>query len=180
MGRPSLATGGGFRLLLVGHFEGLDSECGAAWRLAGRPVVRHSRGAGVHAGVADCSGISETRRPVDVDSRRSVFTWVPQRLGDRRRLIVGLLGIDGTRLVASEALRSVGHLGTDNTQMQFLTKLAPASGIAAPARENLAAFGRKRRKQGSKDYWPRPRNPDSLITIRVVCVDRRCSTIWRF
>ena len=35
MGRPSLAPGIYFRLLLVGYFEGLDSERGIAWR-AGR------------------------------------------------------------------------------------------------------------------------------------------------
>ena len=32
MGRPSLPPGRYFRLLLVGYFEGLDSERGIAWR----------------------------------------------------------------------------------------------------------------------------------------------------
>ena len=32
MGRPSLAPGRYFRLLLVGYFEGLDSERAIAWR----------------------------------------------------------------------------------------------------------------------------------------------------
>ena len=32
MGRPSLAPGRYFRLLLVGYFEGIDSERGIAWR----------------------------------------------------------------------------------------------------------------------------------------------------
>jgi transposase len=34
MGRPSVAPGIYFRLLLVGHFEGIDSERGIAWRAA--------------------------------------------------------------------------------------------------------------------------------------------------
>src|SRR5262245_39684480 len=34
MGRPSLAPGRYFRLLLVGYFEGIDSERGIAWRAA--------------------------------------------------------------------------------------------------------------------------------------------------
>jgi transposase len=34
MGRPSLAPGQYFRLLLLGYFEGLDSERGIAWRAA--------------------------------------------------------------------------------------------------------------------------------------------------
>src|SRR6266498_3866294 len=34
MGRPSLPPGRYFRLLLLGYFEGLDSERGIAWRTA--------------------------------------------------------------------------------------------------------------------------------------------------
>ena len=33
MGRPSLAPGRHFRLLLLGYFEGPDSERAIAWRL---------------------------------------------------------------------------------------------------------------------------------------------------
>ena len=35
-GRPSLPPGRYFRLLMVGYFEGLDSERGIAWRAAER------------------------------------------------------------------------------------------------------------------------------------------------
>src|SRR5688572_11427239 len=34
MGRPSIAPGVYFRMLLVGYFEGIDSERGIAWRCA--------------------------------------------------------------------------------------------------------------------------------------------------
>ena len=34
MGRPGLAPGNYFRSLLLGFFEGIDSERGIAWRLA--------------------------------------------------------------------------------------------------------------------------------------------------
>lgn len=40
MGRPSLASGRYFRLLLIGYFEGLDSERGIAWRAADSLAVR--------------------------------------------------------------------------------------------------------------------------------------------
>jgi len=33
-GRPSIAPGVYFRALLLGYFEGIDSERGIAWRLA--------------------------------------------------------------------------------------------------------------------------------------------------
>jgi transposase len=39
-GRPGLAPGVYFRLLLVGYFEGLDSERGIAWRAADSLALR--------------------------------------------------------------------------------------------------------------------------------------------
>ncbi len=35
MGRPGLAPGRYFELLLLGYFEGIDSERGIAWRATG-------------------------------------------------------------------------------------------------------------------------------------------------
>ena len=47
MGRPSLAPGQYFRLLLLGYFEGLDSERGIAWRAADSSGVRSFLGLGL-------------------------------------------------------------------------------------------------------------------------------------
>jgi hypothetical protein len=41
MGRPGLPPGIYFRLLLIGYFEGIDSERGIAWRAQGR--AHHER-----------------------------------------------------------------------------------------------------------------------------------------
>src|SRR5882757_5565507 len=40
MGRPGLAPGIYFRLLLVGYFEGIDSERGIAWRTGDSLSIR--------------------------------------------------------------------------------------------------------------------------------------------
>src|SRR3981189_1758746 len=40
MGRPRLAPGRYFRLLLVGYFEGIGSESGIAWRASDSLAVR--------------------------------------------------------------------------------------------------------------------------------------------
>jgi transposase len=40
MGRPSLTPGRYFRLLLLGYFEGIDSERGIAWRATDSLAVR--------------------------------------------------------------------------------------------------------------------------------------------
>jgi transposase len=40
MGRPGLEPGRYFRLLLLGYFEGIDSERGIAWRAADSLAIR--------------------------------------------------------------------------------------------------------------------------------------------
>src|SRR6266436_268622 len=78
MGRPGLTPGRYFRLLLVGYFEGLDAERGIAWRAADSLAVRTFLRLGLEEGTPDHSTISRTRRLIDLDTHRAVFTWVQQ------------------------------------------------------------------------------------------------------
>src|SRR5216684_2141137 len=80
MGRPSLLPGRYFRLLLLGYFEGLDSERGIAWRAADSLAVRSFVGLGLDVAAPEHSTISRTRRLIDVETHRAVFTWVQERL----------------------------------------------------------------------------------------------------
>ena len=80
LGRPSLAPGRYFRLLLVGYFEGLDSERGMAWRAADSLGVRSFLGLGLEERAPEHSTISRTRRLIDLETHRDVFTWIQERL----------------------------------------------------------------------------------------------------
>src|SRR5437764_10483714 len=60
MGRPSLAPGRYFRLLLIGYFEGIDSERGIAWRAADSLALRSFLGAGLNE-VDQPSGAGDRR-----------------------------------------------------------------------------------------------------------------------
>ena len=108
MGRPSLAPGRYFRLLLVGYFEGLDSERAIAWRCG-----RFVESAVVPASGArrrrppDHSTISRTRRLLSVETHEAVFTWVLQQLADAGLVRGRTVGIDATTLEANAALRSI-------------------------------------------------------------------------
>ena len=79
-GRPRLTPGIYFRALLVGYFEGIDSERGIAWRAADSLAIRRFLGIAVDEDVPDHSTISRTRRLIDVETHRAVFTWMQQRL----------------------------------------------------------------------------------------------------
>ena len=74
MGRPSLAPGMYFRLLLIGYFEGLDSERGMAWRAADSLELRRFLRIGLDEAPPSRSAGSRTRRLLDVETHREVFT----------------------------------------------------------------------------------------------------------
>ena len=79
MGRPSLAPGVYFRLLLVGYFEGIGSERGIAWRAADSLALREFLGLKLSESPSDHSTISRTRRLIDVATHEAVFDWVLKR-----------------------------------------------------------------------------------------------------
>jgi transposase len=81
MGRPGLTPGIYFRLVLIGYFEGIDSERGIAWRAADSLAFRDFLGVALNEAPPDHSTISRTRRLIDLETHRAVFTWVLQCLG---------------------------------------------------------------------------------------------------
>jgi transposase len=164
MGRPSLPPGRYFRLLLVGYFEGLDSERGIAWRAADSLAVRTFVGLGLETAAPDHSTISRTRRLIDLDTHRAVFTWVQERLANAGLLKGRTVAIDATTLEANAAMRSIVRRDTGETYQEFLTRLAVASGIKTPTREALARLDRRRKKRTSNKDWEHPSDPDAKIT----------------
>src|SRR5690606_1749750 len=94
MGRPSLPPAVYFRLLMVGYFEGIDSERGIAWRLADSITLREFAGYRLSDATPDHSTISRTRRLMDLEAHQAVFAWV-LRVVAREGLLRGkTLGID--------------------------------------------------------------------------------------
>ena len=135
------------RLLLVGYFEGLDSERGIAWRAADSLAVRRFVGLGLDAPAPDHSTISRTRRLIDVETHRAVFTWVQEQLVTAGLLKGRTVAIDATTLEANAAMRSIVRRDTGETYQEFLARLAKESGIRTPTREALACLDRRRKKQ---------------------------------
>jgi transposase len=164
MGRPGLAPGVYFRLLLIGYFEGIDSERGIAWRAADSFALRDFLGVGLEDAPPDHSTISRTRRLIDLETHRAVFTWVLQCLSTAGLVKGKTIGIDATTREANAALRSIVRRDSGESYEEFLTTLAKASGIGTPTRADLARIDRKRKKKGSNDDWTHPHDPDAKIT----------------
>ena len=161
MGRPSLAPGRYFRLLLVGYFEGIDSERGIAWRASDSLAVRAFLRLPMDEPSPDHSTISRTRRVIDLESHRAVFTWLQQRLVAAGLLKGKTVAVDATMLEANAAMRSIVRRDTGASYQEFLIALAQASGIATPTRADLARVDRKRKKKTSNEDWKYPWDPDA-------------------
>ena len=74
VGRPSLPPGRYFRMLLLGYFEGLESERAMAWRAADSLSLRQFLDVALHEGPPDHSTVSRTRRRIDIETHEAVFT----------------------------------------------------------------------------------------------------------
>ena len=163
VGRPSLAPGRYFRLLLLGYVEGLDSERAIAWRAADSLSIRTFLDVAVHEAPPDHTTLSRTRRLIDLETHQAVCTWLLQRLADATLVVGRTVGIDATTLEANAAMRSIVRRDTGESDDAFLTRLAEASGLSTPTRAELARFDRTRKKKGSNDDWTHPHDPDATI-----------------
>src|SRR5215475_6919537 len=107
MGRPSIAPGVYFRMLMVGYFEGIDSERGIAWRCADSLSLRNFLGYALTQSTPDHSTVSRTRRLIDLETHAHVFSWMLEVLA-RHGLVDGkTIGVDSTTLEANAAMKSI-------------------------------------------------------------------------
>ena len=163
MGRPGMAPGTYFRMLLIGYFEGIDSERGIAWRVADSLSLREFLGFSVAEETPDHSTVSRTRRLIPATTHKAVFRWFVKILGEEGLLDGQTIAIDATTLEANAAMRSIRRRDDGRKYEEYLKDLAKADGIENPTREQLARLDRKRKKKGSNKEWMSPADPDARI-----------------
>jgi len=163
-GRKSLPPGVYFRMLMIGYFEGIDSERSIAWRCADSLALRSFLGFALDESPPDHSSLCRIRQRLSVEVHETVFQLVLEILSEKGLLRGKTIGIDATTLEANAALRSIVRRDDGMGYEDFLTKLAQESGIKTPTRADLAKIDRKRPRKGSNDDWEHPHDPDAQIT----------------
>jgi transposase len=151
-------------MLLVGYFEGIDSERGIAWRCADSLSLRRFLGYSLSEKTPDHSTVSRTRRLLDEQTHREVFAFVLRILSERGLIDGKTIGVDATTLEANAALRSIVRRETGEGYEDYLKGLAKAAGIEEPTRADLAKLDRKRKGKGSNQEWKHPHDPEARIT----------------
>ena len=153
LGRPSIPPGIYFRMLMVGYFEGIDSERGIAWRCADSRTLSSLLGYGPTESTPDHSSLSKIRERIDLETNEAVFTWVLKVLASQGQLSGETIGVDATTLEANAAMRSIVRKDSGESYREFLTQLAKASGIETPTQADLAKLDKKRKNKASNDDW---------------------------
>ena len=162
-GRPGLPPGIYFRCLMVGYFEGIDSERGIDWRCNDSLSLKAFLGVACNKPAPDHSTISRTRRLIDLETHQAVFQEILKVLANHGLVDGKTLGVDSTTLEANAAMRSIVRRDTGEGYQEFLTRLARASGIQTPTREDLARIDKQRKNKASNDDWQSPDDPDAKI-----------------
>jgi transposase len=164
LGRPSLPPGQYFRIMMIGFFEGLDSERGIAWRLADSLTLRQFLSIALDEKTPDHVTISRTRRLIDAATHQQIFSWVLQRLAQGGLIKGKTIGVDSTTLEANAAMKSIVRRDTGENYMTYLKRLAEAEGIEAKDAASLLRMDRKRKKKTSNEDWQSPVDEDAEIT----------------
>ncbi len=164
LGRPSLPPGRYFRMLLIGYFEGIDSERGLEWRCADSLSLREFLRLGERERVPDHSWLSRTRSRLPLEVHDQVFRWVLKRLAEHGLVKGERIGVDASTIEANAALRTIVRRDSGEGYREMLTRMAKESGIETPAAEDLVRLDRKRKgKKLSNADWESPTDPDARI-----------------
>ena len=127
-GRPSLAPGIFFRMMLVGYFENIASERGICWRCADSFSLRDFLGLANHVPVPDQTTMSRTRRRLPVETFDEVFHIVLTIVAAKGLLKGRVRGVDSTYLQADASMKSIVRKDTGENYAGYIRRLATEAG----------------------------------------------------
>jgi transposase len=168
-GQPSIPPGVYFRMLLVGYFEGIDSQRGIAWRCADSLSLRQFLGIPLAETTPDPKTLSNTRRRLPEEVFDEVFQFVLRIAAEKKLLSGKAVGVDSTLLEANAAMKSIVRRDTGEDWKEYVLRLMREEGAIEPdhepSDEEIRRFDKKRKnKRVSNDEWVSPSDPESRIT----------------
>ncbi len=164
VGRDSIPPGVYFRMLLVGYFEGLDSQRGIAWRCADSLSLRAFLGIPLSEATPDHSSLTKIRQRLPLDVHQRVFVFVLQIAQGKGLLRGKTVAVDSTTLEANAAMRGITRKDSGEDWKEYLKRLMAAEGVEDPTDEEIRRFDKRRKKKVSNKEWESPTDPDSRIT----------------
>ena len=164
VGRPSIAPGVYFRMLMIGFFEGIESERGIEWRCSDSLSLRAFLGVLPGETVPDHSTLSKMRKRLGGEAFETMFRFV---LGvvEKSGLLKGkVMGVDSTYLRADASMKAIVRRDSGEVYEDFIKRLAKEEGIPEPTVEEARRLDRKRKgKKTSNADWKSKTDEDARI-----------------
>jgi transposase len=162
-GRPSIPPGTYFRMLMVGYFEGINSQRGIAWRCSDSLALREFLGLAMSERAPDHSSLTVIRQRLALELHEEVFAFVLRILIERGLYKGKTLAVDATMLEANAAMKSIVRRDSGEGWKKYIRRLAEEAGIENPSEEDARRLDRKRKKRVSNKDWESPTDPESRI-----------------
>ncbi|GAB5540409.1 MAG: hypothetical protein SangKO_001690 [Sandaracinaceae bacterium] len=151
-------------MLLIGYFEGIESERGICWRCEDSLSLKRFLGYEAHEPTPDHSTLSRTRARLPERTYEEVFRFVMRVLNEQGLTQGKVAGVDATYLRADASMKSIVRKGSGEGYKGYLRKLAQEAGIEQPSDEELRRFDKKRKgKKTSNEDWESPTDPDAEV-----------------
>ena len=164
MGRPGIAPGVYFRMLLIGYFEGLGAQRAIAWKCADSLSVRTFLDLQASEAAPDHSSLTRIRKRLPLAVHAQAFTIMLEIARAKGVLKGKTIAVDATTLEANAAMKSMVHRVSGEDWMAYLRRLAKAEGIEDPTDEDLRRFDRRREgKKVSNEEWKSATDSDARI-----------------
>ena len=163
-GRPGIDPVVYFKMLMIGFFEGIESERAIAARCADSLSLRGFLGFALDEATPEHSSMTVIRQRLGSECFERVFALVLAAL-QRHGLLKGRhLGIDSSVIEANASLRSLTERNTEEGYWAYVQRLARAAGLETTDGAELRNFDRKRAgKKMSNEQWRNPHDPDAKI-----------------
>src|SRR6516162_6383882 len=123
-GRPSIPPGVYFRMLMVGYFEGIDSQRGIAWRCSDSLALREFLGLAMSERAPDHSSLTVIRQRLPLELHEEVFAFVLRILIERGLYKGKTLAVDATMLEANAAMKSIVRRDSGEGWKKYIKRLA--------------------------------------------------------
>jgi transposase len=163
-GRPGIDPVVYFKMLMIGFFEGIESERQIAARCADSLSLRGFLGYALDEATPDHSSMSIIRQRLGSDCFERVFALVLAALQGHGLLKGRHLGIDSSVIEANASLRTLSERNSEEGYWSYVQRLAREAGVETNDGAALRNFDRHRAgKKLSNEQWQNPHDPDAKI-----------------
>ncbi len=151
-------------MIFIGHFEGIASQRGIAWRCSDSRSLAEFLGFLPNEATPDHSSMTNMHKRLPFEVHDEVFQFVLSIAADKKLFAGKTVGVDSTTLEANAAMKNIVRKETGESYKEYLKRLAEAAGHENPTDEDLRRFDKGRKdKTCSNAEWESSSDPDSRV-----------------